>query len=137
MEKQFLSILPQEKNVLEMRMKKITNKSKAFLQTLIQQLRNASEKARTTVFDYKLFNVPNRALQQIDELHYYPEDIRKIIFSKQHIAVVISFNIHGRDYHLYLFYPIVSIPKATQIQEEIRKIYTWLDVVHEHANEGC
>jgi hypothetical protein len=137
MEKQFLSILPQEKNVLEMRMKKITNKSKAFLRTLIQQVRNASEKARTTVFDYKLFNVSNRALQQIDELHHYPEDIRKIIFSKQHIAVVISFNIRGRDYHLYLFYPIASIPKATQIQEEIRKIYTWLEVVHEHANESC
>ena len=95
MEKQFLSILPQEKNVLDMRMKKITNKSKAFLRTLIQQVRNASEKARTTVFDYKLFNVSNRALQQIDELHHYPEDIRKIIFSKQHIAVVISFNVHA------------------------------------------
>ena len=76
MEKQFLSILPQEKNVLEMRMKKITNKSKSFLRTLIQQVRNASEKARTTVFDYKLFNVSNRALQQIDELYFHDQNHR-------------------------------------------------------------
>ena len=137
MEKQFLSILPQDKNVLDMRMKKITNKSKGFLHTLIQQIHNASEQARNRLFDYKLFNVSNRALQQIDELDHYPKDIREIIFSQQQIAVVLSFNIGERKYQLFLFYPVTSIPKAAHIQEDLRKIYSWLYVVHEHASEGC
>lgn len=137
MEKQFLSILPQDKNVMEMRMKKITNKSKAFLQTLLQQIRTVTEENSNKVFDYKLYNVSNRALQHIDELDHYPEEIREIIFSQQQIAVVLSFNVHERNYQLYLFYPMTSIPKAAQIREHIRKIYNWLHVVHEHANESC
>ena len=74
MEKQFLSILPQDKNVMEIRMKKITNKSKAFLQTLLQQIRTVTEENSNKVFDYKLYNVSNRALQHIDELDHYPRN---------------------------------------------------------------
>ncbi len=137
MEKQFLSILPQDKNVLDMRMKKITNKSKTFLGTLIQQIRTVSEQNQANVFDYKLYNVSNRALESIDDFQHYPEDIRESIFSQQYIALGLTFDIHERKYQMFLFYPVSSIAKAAKIQEDIRKIYNWLHVVHNHANEGC
>ena len=137
MEKQFLSILPPDNNVLDMRMKKITNKSKAFLRTLIQQIHTVSEDNSDVNLEYKMYNVSAQALQSIHELEHYPEEIRKIIFSQDNVAAVISFMVHQRRYLLYMFYPANAIPKAAQIQENLRKIYNWLHVVHNHASKSC